>query len=260
MRLLLVGCGKMGGAMLTAWATQEIAELTVLDPNADPGVEGVAWARAPDDLTGRQFDVIVLAVKPQILDAACVGLDALTAPDALVVSLAAGAAVSRLEAAFPDRAIIRLMPNLPATVGKAVCGLYANAQTSPDQRARAEALARATGEAFWLDDEDAIDRITAVAGSGSGYVFEIARVYAQAAEGLGFPPAMARALVLQTLDGAVALAKNASDQSLEALRNAVTSPNGTTQAGLDALRRNGVLEQLFQDTLEAAYARAVELR
>jgi pyrroline-5-carboxylate reductase len=122
-----------------------------------------------------------------------------------------------------------------------------------------ESLMQQTGTTVWVDEEDALDRVTAVAGSGPGYVFEIARTYIEAAEALGFTTAQARALVLDTMAGAVEMARR-SDESVETLRNSVTSKNGTTQAGLDALNGDGTLTELMRRTTRAAYDRAVELR
>ena len=164
-----------------------------------------------------------------------------------------------MKAALGDRPAIRIMPNLPAQIGRGVSGLYADPPCSPAHRDLADRLAKATGSAIWLDTEDEIDRITAVAGSGTGYVFEIARAYVAAAERLGFAPDTARTLVIETLAGAVEMAAR-SETSLEDLRNSVMSKKGTTEAGIHALRRGGLLEQLLVETTEAAYARACELR
>ena len=159
-----------------------------------------------------------------------------------------------------DAPVIRIMPNLPAFVGKATNGLVAGAGVTDDQRTHATAMMERTGTVVEVADEDQLDRVTAVAGSGPGYVFELARAYVAAAEGLGFDRDQARALVLGTLEGTIAMAIEEDGQSLEDLRNSVTSKGGTTAAGLDALNGDGTMSRKFEATLEAAYKRAVELR
>ena len=138
-------------------------------------------------------------------------------------------------------------------------GAWANARTSDAQRAAIEAMMLRAGELVWVEEEDGLDRVTAIAGSGPGYVFEIARTYVEAARELGFSEDQARRLVLATMAGTVEMAAR-SDRSLAELRNAVTSKAGTTEAGLNALNGGGDLSTLLQATTRAAYARAVELR
>lgn len=259
MQVLLIGCGKMGGAMLRRWLQADIAHFTVASPNGGSVPEGVAHVRAPSELAGRVFDMLVIAVKPQMIDTALPVWMPHLAPTGCLASIAAGYSSDRITALVGERPVIRLMPNLPAMIGQGVNGLYANALCQPAHREAATALALATGSAIWVDDEDQIDRITAVAGSGSGYVFEIARSYVAAAEALGFNTETARTLVLDTMAGAIEMARQ-SESSLETLRNDVTSKNGTTQAGLQALMQDGALDTLMENTTAAAYARAVELR
>ena len=259
MQILLIGCGKMGGAMLRRWLQAEVAQFTVASPNGGSVPDGVAHRRSPAELGDQIFDMLIIAVKPQMIDAALPAYMPHLAPDGCLVSIAAGYSSARITALIGDKPVLRLMPNLPAMIGQGVNGLFANAACTPAHRDAVAALATATGSAIWVEDEDQIDRITAVAGSGSGYVFEIARSYVAAAEALGFDTATARTLVLDTIAGAIEMARQ-SDQSLEALRNDVTSKNGTTQAGLEALMQDGTLDALLENTTRAAYARAVELR
>jgi len=259
MQILLIGCGKMGGAMLRRWLQSDIATFTVAAPNGGSIPQGVEHVRSPAELDGRKFDLLLIAVKPQMIDTALVPYMPHLAPSGCLVSIAAGYSSARLTTLVGNQPVIRLMPNLPAMIGQGVNGLFANALCTPAHRDAATALATATGSAIWVEDEDRIDRITAVAGSGSGYVFEIARSYVAAAEAMGFDTATARTLVLDTMAGAIEMARQ-SDQTLETLRNDVTSKNGTTQAGLEALMRDGQLDTLLENTTKAAYARAIELR
>ena len=137
--------------------------------------------------------------------------------------------------------------------------MFAAKSVTDIQKTHVEAMMSLAGSALWVDDEDGIDRITAIAGSGPGYIFEVARVYVKAAQSLGFSEAQARALVLETITGTIEMAK-ISENNLETLRNNVTSKKGTTEAGLQALNSDNVLTERFEKTVKAAYERAVELR
>ena len=151
------------------------------------------------------------------------------------------------------------MPNLPAAIGAGVSGICASDDIAEDQMSHAREMMARTGTVIPVASEDALDRVTAVAGSGPGYVFEIARAYVEAARELGFDRREAEAMVLSTLQGTIAMAQQ-GDGTLEELRDSVTSKNGTTAAGLEALNGEGQLSTLFSRTLSAAYDRAVELR
>lgn len=259
MDILMVGCGKMGGAMLRRWIEAVPARFSAVNrtPSAIP--QGATHAGSPAALEGQAFDAIIIAVKPQqIAEVMPPYMDFLKS-SGCVISIAAGASIASMKASLGDHPVIRIMPNLPALIGRSVNGLYADPSCQAGHRDLADRLAKATGSAIWLDSEDEIDRITAVAGSGSGYVFEIARSYVAAAEGLGFAPDTARTLVLETLAGAIEMATR-SPEDLATLRNSVMSKKGTTEAGINALRRDGLLDQLLVETTRAAYDRAVELR
>lgn len=263
MNILLIGCGKMGGAMLGRWAAHGAHRFTVADPAATDLPEGVAHVTKATSLAPGAFDAILIAVKPQMIADVVPDYAPALAPGGVFVSIAAGTSVASLERALGpaggDAAIIRVMPNMGALVGMGVSGLYANARCTDAQRAEITALIGQTGTCIAVQSEDEIDRLTAVSGSGPGYVFEILRSYVAAAEALGFDPDTARALVFGTVAGTVEAARR-SEQSLEALRDSVTSKNGTTQAGLEALMHGGALDGLLHETVQAAYARAVELR
>jgi pyrroline-5-carboxylate reductase len=259
MKALLIGCGKMGGALLGRWVKSPEWSFTVVDPMAQDLPDDVRLFRDRDELGSELFDLVIVAVKPQLIDAVLPGYEQYLGAAGCVGSIAAGCSVARLHSALGDVSVIRIMPNLPASIGQGVSGLFAGPKCTPAQRNGVESLMQQTGTTVWVDEEDALDRVTAVAGSGPGYVFEIARTYIEAAEALGFTTAQARALVLDTMAGAVEMARR-SDESVETLRNSVTSKNGTTQAGLDALNGDGTLTELMRRTTRAAYDRAVELR
>ncbi|MEO1014113.1 MAG: pyrroline-5-carboxylate reductase [Pseudomonadota bacterium] len=257
MKVLAVGAGNMGGALLRRWVDMPDAAFAAVDPTAQP-IDGVAWARGAEMLGAGEFDIVVLAVKPQLIDAVAPVYAARLASAGVVASIAAGVSIARLEALFGDVGVVRMMPNLPAQIGKGVSALCANGHASQEARAMVERLAEAAGEVVWMDDEDMIDRFTAIAGSGPGYVFEIARQFVAAASELGFPDEEARRIVLRTIEGAVALALD-DGRPLAEMRAAVTSKNGTTEAGLAELMRDGRLAALMSKTVNAAYARAREL-
>lgn len=259
MNILLIGCGKMGGAMLRQWAKNSENRFTVADPAATELPDGVAHVSKATSLDAGAFDAAIIAIKPQMIADVLPDYAPAVKPDGHFISIAAGCSVESIAKVVGDRAIVRVMPNMAAMVGQGVSGLYANDRCSTEQAKATEALIAETGTCIPLSSEDEIDRLTAVSGSGPGYVFEILRSYVAAATELGFYEETARKLVLDTVSGAVETVRQ-SGEPLEDLRNSVTSKNGTTQAGLDQLRKGGQLDALLNDTLQAAYARAGALR
>ena len=259
MNILLIGCGKMGGAMLRQWAEVPDNTFTVADPAATALPDGVRHVTKTTELEAAEFDVVIIAIKPQMIAGVLPDYAFALKPEGCFVSIAAGCSIASIAKLVGDRAIIRVMPNLAAMVGQGVSGLVANDLCSDDLKARVTELVAQTGTCVELADEDQIDRLTAISGSGPGYVFELMRSYVAAAKSVGFDDETARKLVFDTISGTVETARQ-SDETLEDLRNSVTSKNGTTQAGLSQLMRDGQLEGLFHDTVQAAYARAVELR
>jgi pyrroline-5-carboxylate reductase len=258
LRVLMIGCGKMGGALLSRWVRAERFAFTVADPAGPPPFE-VDHVAGPDDLGGKRFDMAVAAVKPQMLAKVLPPYTEHLGSDAFILSMAAGSSAASIAGMAGGLPVIRIMPNLPAAVGRGVSALFAGEGAAEHQKAAAEELASAAGSAVWLETEDGIDRFTAVAGSGPGYVFELLRAYQEAAEELGFDQGTARSLVLETMAGAAAMALE-DERSFEELRRDVTSPNGTTQAGLEALTERGLVEERLRAAVRGAYERAVELR
>lgn len=258
MKVLMVGCGNMGGAMLARWVEDARNAFTVVKPSPGGLPEGVTWHAAPDALGEARFDVIVLAVKPQMMAEVAPLYAEYLAEGGVVISIAAGVSLATLGRSFPGAAIVRVMPNLPARIGAGMSGLVANDLADARRRGRAEALAARTGDILWVDSEDALDRLTAVSGSGPGYVFHLIEAYIAAAQSLGFSDDEARRLVFATLAGTVEMAR-ASDRSPTELRASVTSRNGTTQAGLEKLMAGDAIAERLTETVGAAYARAREL-
>jgi pyrroline-5-carboxylate reductase len=255
----MIGCGNMGGALLARWALNDALSLTIVDPAGPQAPAGVAVETSPDALTPGSFDALIVAVKPQLIDAAIPPASSLLKSGGVALSIAAGTSAARISEAAGGAPAMRLMPNMPARIGQGVSGLYADPACSAEHRALADTLGQAVGTALWLENEDQIDRITAAAGSGPGYVFEFARTYQSAAEQLGFDAAQARALALQTIAGCMALAED-TGQSFEALRDSIMSKGGTTAAGVAALNADGELDTRLTAALTAAYTRACELR
>ncbi|CAA2137076.1 pyrroline-5-carboxylate reductase [Methylobacterium bullatum] len=261
--LTLVGAGKMGGAMLAGWLAGglDAARTCVVDPQASPEMvrlcESHGIALNPSDVPTN--DALILAIKPQGLESAAGLLDGLIAPHTLVVSILAGKTIADLSRRLPSaRAIVRAMPNLPASIGRGVTGAVANADVSPDQRDQADALLKGVGAVEWLDDEALIDALTALSGSGPAYVFLLAEAMAEAGVAAGLPADMAARLARATVAGAGALL-SASPYEAGQLRRDVTSPGGTTAAALAVLMRDGGVPDLMREAVAAAAVRAGEL-
>ncbi len=260
--LFLVGGGKMGMALLEGWlaAGLEPSQFFVQDPKPSEALKNSGVTLNPDakSLAAHAPNITILAIKPQFIEAV---LPKLSLPDkSLVISLMAGVPLATLSDMLGDKlACIRTMPNTPASIGKGMTGLYADANTTPEQRGATEALLQAVGQTVWLDTEAAIDTVTAISGSGPAYIFHMAEALAAAGEQLGLPQNMARQLAEQTLIGAAAMVEQMDTPSAE-LRQNVTSPGGTTQAALEILMaKNDGLGQLMQRATKAAQERAVAL-
>lgn len=258
--LTLVGAGKMGGAMLAGWLAGGLdpARTTVIDPHPSEAIRGLCAERGlslnPD--APPRSDALVLAMKPQGLDAAAPMLAPLVDERTLVVSILAGKTIANLRARLPAaRAIIRAMPNLPASIGRGATGAVASHDVGVQQRAQGDALLASVGRVEWLDDEVLIDALTAVSGSGPAYVFLLAEAMTAAGIAAGLPPDMAARLARSTVSGAAALL-DASDREAGALRQDVTSPGGTTAAALAVLMRAGGVPDLMREAVAAARDRA----
>ena len=249
--LLIIGCGNMGGAMLAGWlaAGESPSRFSVLDPALPEAPAGVALYRNAADVPGTH-DAVLLGFKPQQLGALGPGLQAHTGVGVSVCSLLAGITLAQLTAAFPQAvAHIRVMPNLAARINKSPVIL---AQSGMDTNARAAAFALfdQLGSAVWLEDEAQFDLVTALAGSGPGFVYRFIDALAGAAVDLGLDEATAASLALATVEGASALAA-ASDVGPATLADRVASPGGMTREGLDVLDENAALRRLLTDTLRA---------
>lgn len=261
--LTLVGAGKMGGAMLRGWLTAGLdpAGTCVIDPQVAPEIAALCADHgiALNPPEPRPAEVLVLAIKPQGWAEAAPALVPLAGAGTLVVSILAGKRVADLRERLPAvRAVVRAMPNLPASIGHGATGAFASPETAPQQRAAADALLRAAGLVEWVEDEELIDAVTAVSGSGPAYVFLLAEALAEAGLAAGLPAEAAARLARATVSGAGALLA-ASERDAGQLRRDVTSPGGTTAAALAVLMRENGLPQLLADAVAAAARRAGEL-
>lgn len=252
-QVLIIGCGNMGGAMLAGWlaAGQDPAHFAVLDPALNHAPDGVALYRNVDEAASAgHAGIVLLGFKPQQLAALGPGLQTLTEGRAMVCSLLAGITLAQLVAAFPQAAAhLRVMPNLAARIGKSPVIL---AQRGLDHAGR-EAMFKlysALGTALWLEDEAQFDLVTALAGSGPGFVFRFIDELAGAAAALGLDRGLADTLALAMVEGASALAASA-DAPPATLADRVASPGGMTREGLNVLDKNDALLSLMIETLRA---------
>ena len=263
--LLLVGCGKMGGALLGGWLARGMGanDIAVVEPGKDQLAEaarrGVTAVASADKLPAKFAPaVVVLAVKPQSMDSVTHAY-ARYAGRAWFLSIAAGRGISSLQRILgPDAAIVRAMPNLPAAVGRGISVAYPNSRVTAAMRAQCDKLLAAVGEVAWIDDEALIDAVTALSGSGPAYVFLLIEALAAAGAAIGLPPDLALRLSRATVCGAGELAHQSSAAAAELRRN-VTSPGGTTEAALKVLMAADGLEPLLVRALTAARDRARQL-
>jgi pyrroline-5-carboxylate reductase len=263
--LLLVGAGKMGGAMLEGWLARGLdpERVTVLEPHPSPALltlaAGKAIALNPSLDAIEPPELVVLAIKPQALPASAPGLAPLVGPASALVSILAGKTVADLRRALPGAsAIVRAMPNLPASIGRGATGAYATRATTARQRAATHALLAANGIVEWVEHEDLIDAVTALSGSGPAYVFHLVECMAAAGAAAGLPAELAARLARATVSGAGALLDAHAADPAELRRN-VTSPGGTTAAALAILMGEPGMTTLMREAVAAAKRRAAEL-
>lgn len=255
--LVLLGCGKMGSAMLAGWLDKGLAPeaVTVLDPHPSDWLKSLKGLNINTELPESPA-VAVIAVKPQMMGDALPALQALGA-GTVMLSIAAGTPIAAFEAAFGEVPVVRAMPNTPAAVGRGITALIGNDRVSAAQLEMAEGLLSVVGEVVRLDNEAQIDAVTGLSGSGPAYVFHMIEAMAAAGAAQGLAPDLAMRLARATVCGAGELA-HLDDASAEQLRVNVTSPNGTTQAGLEVLMAE--LPDLMARTVKAATDRAKELK
>lgn len=263
--IVLIGCGNMGYALLGGWLKQ-FPELNVwvIEPADSLRTRakdaGAMVAPSLSDLPPKiEPDMVVVAVKPQVIDSVISDCADLNRTGATFVSVAAGVTMERISAKLPGPvSLIRCMPNTPAAIGAGAMAMVAEEGVPPERLALAEKLFTAAGNVTWISDESLMDAVTAISGSGPAYVFYFIEALVSAGENLGLPSQAAHSLALQTLVGASQLAASSRD-NLATLREQVTSPGGTTAAALGVLMADNGLMPLLLATTTAARDRGVEL-
>lgn len=253
-----VGCGNMAGAMLRRWLATGLdpRQLTVIRKSGAPVADSVTVLTAPPP-DGAAPAIVLLGVKPAMLDLVAPGLAPLLAPETLLISILAGVEVAALRRRFAaPRAILRAMPNTPVAIGQGVVALHGDG-LDPIGCDRIEALMRPLGQLEWID-ERLFDVVTALAGSGPAYLFRVIDALAAAGADAGLDPGQAARLALATVAGAGALAFG-SHEPPAALADRVASPGGSTRRGLDVLDRPGALDALLRETLTASILRNREM-
>jgi pyrroline-5-carboxylate reductase len=265
--IVLVGCGQMGGAMLRGWrAGDAAAGYAVVEP-AKPSADltaaaTVGWFASAAALpAGLMPDAVVFAVKPQVIDDVLPPYRRFVRPETLFLSIAAGTTIARLARHLgTSAAIVRAMPNTPAAIRRAITVACPNAQVSDSQRRLCDTLLAAIGDSTWVADEALMDAVTALSGSGPAYVFLLIEALAAAGEQVGLPAELALHLARATVAGAGELAVRSAELPAR-LREAVTSPGGTTRAALDVLMPagQGGLPELVERAVAAATRRSRDL-
>jgi pyrroline-5-carboxylate reductase len=262
-RIAFIGAGNMAASLIGGLRAKglDAAQIRASDPgeqtrarvSAEHGIE--VFADNADAIQG--VDVIVLAVKPQAMKAVCEAIRPSLAPNQLVVSIAAGITCASMKNWLGAQPIVRCMPNTPALVRQGVSGLFATSEVSAEQRQQAEELLSAVGIALWLNEEQQLDAVTAVSGSGPAYFFLLIEAMTAAGVKLGLPADIAAQLTVQTALGAAHMAV-ASDVDAAELRRRVTSPAGTTEAAIKSFQAGG-FEALVEKALGAAAHRSAEM-
>ena len=266
--ILLVGCGKMGGALLKGWFAQGLSpvDVMIVEPAGRAGVESAKEHPAlsvlsdaselPSDFTP---DAVVFAVKPQAAPKVIPAYARFAEGGTVYLSIIAGLPSGRLQGFLgPDAAIVRAMPNTPAAIGRGMSVLYAVDSVGPSQKRVCKVLMAAAGQTAWITDEADMDAVTAVSGSGPAYVFFLAEALTEAGIAEGLEPALAVQLATATVSGAGALL-DAGPQPADVLRKNVTSPGGTTEAALKVLMAEDGMGQLLKRVVKAAAVRSREL-
>ena len=263
-RVALAGCGKMGASLLAGWLEAGLlAEARVADPAGLPpdlaAVAGVSDCADLAELAAAPPDMLVLAVKPQVMASVMPAAAALSAAGVPVLSIAAGLPLDWFEDRLgPGSRVLRAMPNTPVAVGRGVTVLVAGRDATAADRTLATRLMAAVGLVEWLPDERLMDAVTALSGGGPAYVFLLVEALAEAGAAAGMAPEMAMRLARQTVIGAAALAES-DDRPADLLRRNVTSPGGTTEAALGVLMAGDGMPTLFRAAIAAAARRAREL-
>jgi pyrroline-5-carboxylate reductase len=260
--LVLAGAGKMGGAMLSGWLARglDAGRVVVIEPHPSDEISALSTKGVRLNPPAKEVGAVatlVVALKPQTFREAGAMLKSFAGPSTLVVSIMAGTTIAGIEAVCGG-SVVRAMPNTPAAIGRGITVAVAAKTVSAAQRADADALLRATGSVEWVDDENLMDAVTAVSGSGPAYIFLLAEELARAGVEAGLPAELATKLARETVAGAGELLRR-SDAPSATLRQNVTSPGGTTAAALEVLMGPDGMQSLLTRAVAAATKRSKEL-
>jgi pyrroline-5-carboxylate reductase len=260
--IVLAGAGKMGGAMLSCWLAQGLdpKRVAAIEPHPSDEISALVARGVRLNPTPKQTGAVatlVIALKPQMFREAGPMLQQFAGAATLVVSIMAGATIASIEEICGGM-VVRAMPNTPAAIGRGITVAVAASHVSAAQRAVADALLRATGSVEWTDDENLMDAVTAVSGSGPAYIFLLAEELARAGVEAGLPPELATKLARETVAGSGELLHR-SELASATLRQNVTSPGGTTAAALDVLMAPDGMQSLLTRAVAAATRRSKEL-
>ena len=263
MRIAFIGAGNMASSLIGGLLAKGLDAARIRA--SDPGAETRARVSAEHGIelfsdnaqAVQDADVIVIAVKPQVMKAVCQDLRAHLKPHQLLISIAAGITCTSLQNWLGNQPLVRCMPNTPALLGKGVSGLFATAAVTGEQRQQAEELLSAVGIAVWVDTEAQIDAVTAVSGSGPAYFFLLIEAMTDSGVKLGLPREVAKQLAEQTALGAAHMAVG-SDVDAAELRRRVTSPAGTTEAAIKSFQADGFAATV-EKALSAAAHRSAEM-
>jgi len=293
-KILIVGYGKMGSALVSGWIDNDIKNISIIEPCR--GIASYAHkTKRLSMLSPYNFyqyieelpenyspDYIIFAIKPQQADNILPQYKKIISDNTVIISIMAGKTIASIDkclsnsvgaspCACPNKGsrerlplqqsratkIIRVMPNTPALIGKGVSAGFASNEVSEEQKTFCEKLFHAVGKFYWVNDEKLMDSVTAISGSGPAYVFYFIECLTNAGIEIGLPEKLAKELAIQTVVGSSLLAEQ-SEETVEQLRKNVTSPNGTTQAGLDVLM-NGLFSKQIINTAKSAKKRSEEL-
>lgn len=259
MNVLFIGYGRMGSAIGEAWLAAKLVDsISAVVPNQRSSASASLYPSL-QALPQRPFDLIVVATKPDQACAVLADLPDALCPGSMVVSVAAGVTSTSLKQALKQRCpVARAMPNTAVLVGAGCTGLYAAAEVGSAQRAGVARLFDAVGKAYWVDDEEQLDAVTALSGSGLAYYHLFSEALANAGAALGLPAELAKALVAQTAFGAASQQIQSGAELVE-LRTAVTSPNGTTAAAIAVFEQDRALRRLVEAAAQAAQRRSQAL-
>lgn len=258
MQVLLVGCGAMGGALRKSWQQQSEVDVTVIDPHfaSEGSVVFETLHALPQDY---QPDIVLFAIKPQIVPQTLADYTRFCRPGVLFISVMAGVSITTMKKYLGQNSLlVRAMPNLPVFVGKGMTGLYCPDTLETQKRQQVTMLFANVGKVVWVDDENQLNSVTAISGSGPAYFFRLAEAIIKSGEALGLSKEVSEQLAHQTLVGTGAILEE-MNETAGSLRAKVTSPGGTTAAALNVFDEDNVLDNLALKAVTAAFQRAREL-